>query len=346
MNSKRKCAAAADDVKRVKKKRKRCIHSRLVYYCRPCGGKGTCEHNSNKSRCSICNGAHVCPHGRPRSRCKKCNGGEICSHGIVKSSCRHCGTLYCEHGKQRYHCYECRGAGICVHDKRRSHCRECDGVVFCEHDRQRHVCKECGGSSICTHGQYKTMCAECGGASLCDCGKIKQVDGFCKTCHPDYIPTGSGVSKAGCRFLDAVERETKATIQHSHYDQITKALRRDEFRPPELSKYSVDGYDATNKTVYEFLGLVFHGHPSTYDPCRAPDDNKTYYGARIDLLYQKTEQRMRELAAAGYCIIYIWEDEFLRYEQSGALSTVASRWHVFDGHLRPTWPHLSSNAQQ
>jgi hypothetical protein len=41
--------------------------------------------------------------------------------------------------------------------------------------------------------------------------------------------------------------------------QIRHARNGCEYRPPELRHYSVDGYCAETRTVYEFLGCYYHG---------------------------------------------------------------------------------------
>ena len=74
----------------------RCEHGRIYngYYCKPCGGKGLCEHGVNKHNCPDCRpqrlGKRVrtetksydrrCPHGRARRACADCNNWicELC----------------------------------------------------------------------------------------------------------------------------------------------------------------------------------------------------------------------------------------------------------------------------
>lgn len=71
------------------------------------------------------------------------------------------------------------------------------------------------------------------------------------------------------------------------------------------TRYSVDGYDPATKTVYEFHGTFWHGHPDFYrandiHPC----SNKTY-----GELYTRTLEREKQIRALGYTVIVVWEHE-------------------------------------
>ena len=89
-----------------------CLHGRMRYQCKECGGKGICEHGRERHKCKQCGGSQICEHGRVRSKCKECGGSQICKHG-----------------RQRYNCKECGGAGICEHGRRRYDCKECASSV-------------------------------------------------------------------------------------------------------------------------------------------------------------------------------------------------------------------------
>jgi hypothetical protein len=71
------------------------------------------------------------------------------------------------------------------------------------------------------------------------------------------IPTG-GYSlnrkyrKKALMWLMYMERADGSAIQHCRNGR--------EYRLPELPAYSVDGYCAESKTVFEFLGCLWHGH--------------------------------------------------------------------------------------
>jgi hypothetical protein len=49
-----------------------CVHSRIKFWCRDCGGKGICVHGKNKYLCKDCGGSGICGHGRNKHNCKEC----------------------------------------------------------------------------------------------------------------------------------------------------------------------------------------------------------------------------------------------------------------------------------
>ena len=86
---------------------------------------------------------------------------------------------------------------------------------------------------------------------------------------------------------------------------IMHARNGSEFRLPELSRYSVDGYCAETKTVYEFLGCFWHG--CKFQTMR---DHKTFDKDTLAERYEKTMARIEQIAAAGYSVKTMWECRF------------------------------------
>ena len=96
------------------------------------------------------------------------------------------------------------------------------------------------------------------------CGeKQNQKDGYCLTCHPDYVATPSGLSREACEFFDTLERELGHKIRHTHLDAEKKVWTRDEYNSPLVTgNLPVDGYFETEngeKIVIEFEGDVWVG---------------------------------------------------------------------------------------
>jgi len=58
-------------------------------------------------------------------------------------------------------------------------------------------------------------------------------------------------SKKALMWFLHMERTDGCHIQH--------ARNRREYRPPEFPQYSVDGYCAETRNIYEFLGYYYHG---------------------------------------------------------------------------------------
>jgi G:T-mismatch repair DNA endonuclease (very short patch repair protein) len=67
-----------------------------------------------------------------------------------------------------------------------------------------------------------------------------------------------------------------------------------EYRLPELPHFSVDGYYAETRTVYEFLGCFLHGH--TCHPYRyIPTLNEEILAER----YERT-MTIEQITSSGY----------------------------------------------
>jgi len=117
------------------------------------------------------------------------------------------------------------------------------------------------------------------------------------------IPRGGGYS--GNRNYSE-----KALMWILHMEQtdgctIMNARNGREFRLPELPRYSVDGYCAETRTVYEFLGCFWHGCI-----CQPMRDHKTLDKDTLAERYEKTMARLEQIAAAGYTVKTEWECKF------------------------------------
>ena len=72
--------------------------------------------------------------------------------------------------------------------------------------------------------------------------------------------------------------------------------------------YKADGFYIKNgqKTVLEFLGCFYHGHPSCYHP----DTKNALQSLSMKELFMATQSRLRHIANAGYKVEVIWECEY------------------------------------
>jgi len=70
--------------------------------------------------------------------------------------------------------------------------------------------------------------------------------------------------------------------------------------------FTVDGFDPTTNTVYEFLGNYWHGNPEVFDPEGVNPRTSEKYG----VLYRRTLRRLELLKKAGYTVVFIWENDF------------------------------------
>jgi len=87
--------------------------------------------------------------------------------------------------------------------------------------------------------------------------------------------------------------------------QIHHARNGREYRPPELPRYSVDGYCRETRTVYEFLRCYYHGCK-----CQPFRDVKTMGGETLAERYEQTMARIEQITRAVYLVKVQWECQF------------------------------------
>lgn len=67
-------------------------------------------------------------------------------------------------------------------------------------------------------------------------------------------------------------------------------------------RFKVDGYDDTTKTIYEYFGSFWHGHPNRKDL----NGIHPFYKLPYSEIYQKTLNRIKFFEYNGYKVIYKW----------------------------------------
>lgn len=70
--------------------------------------------------------------------------------------------------------------------------------------------------------------------------------------------------------------------------------------------YKADGFCKESNTVYEFWGDFWHGNPEIYDAKQINRVKQKTFGE----LYNETLKKKREIIAAGYNLIDIWERQW------------------------------------
>lgn len=70
--------------------------------------------------------------------------------------------------------------------------------------------------------------------------------------------------------------------------------------------YIVDGFDPNSNTIYEFLGCVWHGHPTHYNLDLFNAVNKRSFRD----LYLETKNRFQIFHDLGYQVFFVWECEY------------------------------------
>jgi len=134
------------------------------------------------------------------------------------------------------------------------------------------------------------------------CNKVLRKK-FLKAETIGLIPPGSyranrWYSKKALMWLLHRERTDGCHIQHARNGR--------EYRPPELPHYSVDGYCAETRTIYEFLGCYYHGCK-----CQPFRDVKTMAsGETLAERFEQTLARIEQLKSADYNVKVVWECGF------------------------------------
>jgi G:T-mismatch repair DNA endonuclease (very short patch repair protein) len=112
--------------------------------------------------------------------------------------------------------------------------------------------------------------------------------------------------------MDLLEKELGVSIQHAHYNLETMLVDGSEYK---IHNLRVDGFyvDADNEQVaVEFLGDVWHGHPSLWG-------KKNRWGVDYKTLFQSTEERFQKICQLGYRVIYVWQKDFKKRDETQRL---------------------------
>lgn len=116
-------------------------------------------------------------------------------------------------------------------------------------------------------------------------------------------------------------------IEHKHLNQATKKWTGDEYRLVEWGQKPVDGYfidENGTRTVIEFLGDYFHGHPRFW----GENEDRTDHHKRLfkDLFYN-TERILTKVKSFGYKILYCWEYDFKKIKSIGPVINICKEFH-------------------
>ena len=92
-------------------------------------------------------------------------------------------------------------------------------------------------------------------------------------------------------------------IHHHKGERILHALNGGEQR---IGNSYVDGYDPAKKTIYEFMGCLWHGCPKCYLPDTVNPVNET----RMEELLEGTIRKIESFKKLGFQVEVKWECEF------------------------------------
>lgn len=112
---------------------------------------------------------------------------------------------------------------------------------------------------------------------------------------------GSGCPKCGRGNISQMEQDWLDSLNipnDNKHRQVSLTL--------DDTVFIVDGYNKETKTIYEFWGDFWHGHPAKYDSNDLNPVLKKTFGQ----LYEKTEIRRKKILEHGYRLIEIWETDW------------------------------------
>ena len=121
------------------------------------------------------------------------------------------------------------------------------------------------------------------------------------------------------------DKHPEYNVQHKHYDVGTGVLSGNEHKVVDIGVRGtkIDGWIKETKTVLEFHGDYWHGNPDKYDPTDWNVTTKCTFGE----LYDNTLERMDNLVALGYRVVYIWEGDFRKWEKAGLFEALPCHVH-------------------
>ena len=121
---------------------------------------------------------------------------------------------------------------------------------------------------------------------------------------PHFKPKVNGKYLHMYAWMDKIMQERGVHIAH-------KLNTGKEHR---IGPYFCDGYDAANKTVYEFDGCYFHGHQ-----CRLTVNAWKKDAKKMEKKQQHTKDKLEYLKSQGYQVVVMQECQY-EQKQFGCVS--------------------------
>ncbi|XP_055353302.1 uncharacterized protein LOC129599174 [Paramacrobiotus metropolitanus] len=111
------------------------------------------------------------------------------------------------------------------------------------------------------------------------------------------------------QWLEMLNRDLGGRIQHGRNGKEV-----------HIGPYYVDGYDAGPRTVYEYNGCLFHGHPE----CTEEEDRSPFSRKKMSEVYEEYLDRVRYLEDEKYTVVTKWECEWKRERKDTDIATFLS----------------------
>lgn len=118
---------------------------------------------------------------------------------------------------------------------------------------------------------------------------------------------GHGCPK--CKFEKILPKLQKNCVSKSESHFLNYIKVQPKHRYKYIDDFYVDGFDPKTNTIYEFLGDYWHGNPEIFSETKINKSN----GKSFRELYNETFCRFSKLKKLGYCIKYIWENDWRKF---------------------------------
>lgn len=115
---------------------------------------------------------------------------------------------------------------------------------------------------------------------------------------------GSHLRGSGCPKCGQNKKVSKSALTWLLFlEYSTNISIIKEYNIPS-STYAADGFHRESNTIFEFYGDYFHGNPNAKYKLKSSD------GFNVELAYEKTINREKELRELGYNLNVIWETDY------------------------------------
>jgi len=265
-------------------------------------------YKGKNKKCKDCyKNKYGCIHGKIKYKCKECGGSAFCIHGIQKCKCRDCGRggAFCIHDKIKSICRECNSSAFCIHDKFKYNCIECNPQYACIECKSVFVDKRTNCYPLC----QACFCNEYPDHEKSTLYKIKErylrdelrlrfpykdinmifdkeVDGGCSKKRPDVLID----LLLYCIIIECDEN------QHKNYEcenKRTMQLFEDlGNRPLILIRFNPDSYTENNKKIegcFKPLTKIEDIHKKKFYEL-----NEEEWKRRLNILEEVIREKIRE----------------------------------------------------
>jgi hypothetical protein len=142
-------------------------------------------------------------------------------------------------------------------------------------------------------------------------GRCEKINIICKMHGLFRQLPGGHLAGHGCRKCSR-QGISKLETEWLNYLGIPEENRQTKLKMSfKKRSVSVDAYDPTTNTIYEFYGSYWHGDPKIYNPEKENYRCKKTFGE----LYQRTMERENLIKKEGYNFVFVWENDWILWKK-------------------------------